>query len=74
MCTSERTGRRDGQIRRVTVARSGIGWDIREEYGSQLVRTTNYRDWHRVERAVAMFERLGAVTPDRREGSAGLDA
>ncbi len=45
-----------GHIRRVTVIRSGVGWEIREERDSQVVRTSRHTDWHRVERALRLIE------------------
>jgi hypothetical protein len=43
-------------MRRCTVTRTMQGWEVREE-DCHVVRQTTYRDWHRVERAVARFER-----------------
>ena len=48
--------RNAGHIDRVTITRGDDGWDVREERDDQLVRTTRYTDWHRVERAMKMFE------------------
>ena len=45
-----------GHIDRFTVTRSEIGWDVREERDNRLVRQINYQDWHRVERAMQVFE------------------
>ena len=45
-----------GHVRRVTVTRSGVGWEIREERDSQVVRTSHHTDWHRVERALRLIE------------------
>ena len=42
--------------RRVTVTRDTTGWVVSEEYESRLVRQTTYRDWHRVERALQVFD------------------
>ena len=50
-----------GQTRRVTVTRSGVGWEIREEKDSQVVRTSRHTDWHRVERALRLIEQ--AIAP-----------
>jgi hypothetical protein len=41
--------------RRCTVTRTTHGWDVREEDGSRIVRHATYTDWHRVERALAIF-------------------
>ena len=55
-----------GENRRVTVTRSGIGWEIREERDSQVVRTTHHTDWHRVERVLRLIEHgLSPVTHGR---------
>ena len=45
-----------GHTLRFTVTRGDVGWDVREERDSRVVRTANYTDWHRVERAIRMFE------------------
>ena len=47
---------RDGHIKRVTITRSEAGWVVREERDDRVVRDVNYTDWHRVERALQMFE------------------
>ena len=41
--------------RRCTVTRALRGWDVKEEENSQVVRRVHCTDWHRVERALAMF-------------------
>ena len=58
MVTRERTA--DGHFERFTVSRSTRGWEVREEQDERLVRQSCYSDWHRVERAVQVFERRGA--------------
>ena len=45
-----------GHTLRVTVTRKGVGWEIREERDSELVRTSRHTDWHRVERALRVIE------------------
>ena len=47
---------RDGHTKRVTITRSDAGWVVREERDDRVVRDINYTDWHRVERALQMFE------------------
>jgi hypothetical protein len=42
--------------KRLTVHRGKVGWELREEVDSRIVRTATLRDWHRVERALAVFE------------------
>jgi hypothetical protein len=41
--------------RRLTVTTTSEGWKLREEEGPKTVRATTFTDWHRVERAVALF-------------------
>ena len=41
---------------RVTVVRQPHGWEVREERDREVVRTTLYTDWHRVERAVQVLD------------------
>jgi hypothetical protein len=62
MFSSELT--HDGHTRRLTITRSGAGWEIREEHDSRIVRTTNCTDWHRVERAKQMFALENRVPVD----------
>jgi len=45
-----------GHIDRFTVTAGDAGWDVREERDDRVVRKMNYRDWHRVERAMQAFE------------------
>ena len=45
-----------GQTKRVTVTKGESGWVLREERDDRVVRRMNYTDWHRVERAVQLFE------------------
>lgn len=45
-----------GHTHRFTVTRGEIGWDVREERDSRVVRRATYTDWHRVERALRVFE------------------
>lgn len=45
-----------GHVTRVTITRSTVGWDLREERDNHIVRRTNYTDWHRVERALQVIE------------------
>jgi hypothetical protein len=44
------------QIRRfIITAADNVGWEVREEANSQLVRRDLVTDWHRVERARMRF-------------------
>jgi hypothetical protein len=45
-----------GHTDRFTVTRGSAGWDVREERDNHVVRKVNYQDWHRVERAMQVFE------------------
>jgi hypothetical protein len=54
MFTAER--RHAGHTKRVTITRSQNGWDVKEEHDREVVREVNYTDWHRVERAIQVFE------------------
>jgi hypothetical protein len=50
--------RRADHIRRYFVrAVVPSGWEVRFEEDSELRRRNIYQDWHRVERALALFER-----------------
>lgn len=47
-----------GHTRRFTITEAGdLGWDVREEQDSRVVRHVRYTDWHRVERALTVFTR-----------------
>ena len=52
---------RDVRGRRFTVTMTAEGWAVREEQGDRVVRAVTYTDWHRVERAMEMFERTSNV-------------
>jgi hypothetical protein len=44
-------------VRRYTISFAGTaGWEVRLEEDSTLRRRDLYQDWHRVERAIALFE------------------
>jgi hypothetical protein len=47
---------RDGHVRHYSIQQSGsAGWEVKLETDERLARHDNYRDWHRVERARAVF-------------------
>jgi hypothetical protein len=56
-----------GHTRRFTITEAGgLGWEVRVEEDSAVVRRVCYTDWHRVERAwdaiaeqVATLEKVG---------------
>ena len=54
--------RYDGKTARVVVTRGAVGWDLREEYDNHVIRQATYTDWHRVERAMMVFERREGPT------------
>lgn len=53
-----------GHTNRFIILRSRAGWDVREERDDQIIKRASYTDWHRVERAMQVFElyRPQAVT------------
>jgi hypothetical protein len=53
-----RTLRRHDHTRDYTICVAGAdGWEVRLEEDRTLRRLDHYHDWHRVERALASFER-----------------
>jgi len=55
-----------GHTRRFVVRDAGAaGWEVREERDSQIVRRVCYEDWHRVERAVSLFERQALLLEEQ---------
>jgi hypothetical protein len=46
----------EGHTKRVTITRSDVGWHLREEQDDHVVRNVTFNDWHRVERALQVFE------------------
>ena len=45
-----------GHVKRFLI--SGIGrdgWEVREEQDERVIKQIRYTDWHRVERALSMF-------------------
>jgi len=44
-------------IRHYSICPGSSGWEVRFEEDRTLRRLDHYRDWHRVERAMALFER-----------------
>jgi len=50
--------RRANQVRDYRIRDAGAdGWEVRLEEDRTVRRLERYQDWHRVERALAMFER-----------------
>lgn len=54
MFTKERTT--GGHTDRVTITQTGSGWEVKEERDGRVVSRVTYLDWHRVERALQLFE------------------
>jgi hypothetical protein len=53
-------------VRRFTISESGgDGWEVREEQDSEVVRRVQYRDWHRVERAILRSDEQVSDLEDR---------
>ena len=49
---------RDQDTRRYSISFAGLsGWEVRMEENDTLRRLDLYDDWHRVERALMLFER-----------------
>jgi hypothetical protein len=49
-----------GHVNRFTVTRgdaSTPGWEVVEERDDRLIARRHYTDWHRVERALQVFDR-----------------
>jgi len=55
------------QNRRVTVTHGRHGWEVMEMRDNQVVRRANYTDWHRVERAVQVFDLRSDLGEDSRD-------
>ena len=48
-----------GHTRRFSISeRSETGWVVRDEQDEQILKKVCYKDWHRVERALRMFNLL----------------
>ena len=62
MDTYERTA--GGSTDTLTVKKTAEGWEVRETHDRKVVRTQRYSDWHRVERAVQVFD-LHAYSTNR---------
>ena len=47
---------RAGHTRRFSIRDLGIqGWEVRDEQDDRVLKQVRYTDWHRVERALNMF-------------------
>jgi hypothetical protein len=48
--------RQEGHTRKFTIQeRGGEGWEVREEQDDRVLKRVCYTDWHRVERALGIF-------------------
>ena len=57
MLTFARELTQAGHTRRFTITEAGsVGWEVRVELDDRVVRRVCYTDWHRVERAIQVFE------------------
>jgi hypothetical protein len=46
-----------GHTRRFSIGDRGRdGWEVREEQDRTVVKQVRYKDWHRVERALSIFQ------------------
>ena len=46
---------------RLDVTNRSSGWHVRRDEDAQTTRSVNYDDWHRVERAIADFDRTASA-------------
>jgi len=48
--------RQEGHTRKFSIKEKGRdGWEVREEQDDRVLKHVCYTDWHRVERALSMF-------------------
>ena len=48
--------RQEGHVRRFSIKELGLeGWEVREEQDDRVLKQICYTDWHRVERALSIF-------------------
>jgi hypothetical protein len=46
------------ETRRYSISSLGSsGWEVKLEQAGEITRLVHYHDWHRVERALALFQR-----------------
>jgi hypothetical protein len=47
---------REGHTRKFSIRDMGAaGWEVRDEQDDRVLKAVRYTDWHRVERAMSMF-------------------
>jgi hypothetical protein len=56
---------RAGHRRKFSITDVGGGWEVRDEQDEHVLKAARYTDWHRVERALNMFN----LQIDRLEGA-----
>lgn len=50
-----------GHVHHFVIKRDVTGWDVCEEEDSTIIHRAHHHDWHRVERAVRLFEHAAIV-------------
>lgn len=58
-------GTAENPHRQVTVSRGARGWEVCERQDDRVVRVSYYTDWHRVERALHVFELRNKPDPQK---------
>jgi hypothetical protein len=51
----------DAHVHRFVVSTDETGWQVQEKEDATVIRHTHHTDWHRVERAVQLFDQT-AIT------------
>ena len=44
-----------GHIRKFSITEGNAGWEVRDVHDDRVLKQVCYTDWHRVERALNMF-------------------
>ena len=52
-------------VRHYSISAGSAGWEVKLEEDRTLRRLDHYQDWHRVERAMALFEREAMELTER---------
>lgn len=63
--TLERELVHDAHLHRFVVRTDATGWNVREEEDATVIRQSHYDDWHRVERAVQLFEQTAMALEEK---------
>ena len=56
MMTIERAFMKGPRVHRFRVCAGSMGWHVQEERDATVLQDVHFSDWHRVERAVRLFE------------------